>query len=391
MKRLAIVTTHPIQYNAPWFRLLAESGSTYPRVFYTWGQLEQEEKFDPGFGKKIEWDLPLLEGYEYCFVKNTAEKPGSHHRKGIINPTLITEIEQWKPDAVLVFGWNFISHDECIRWFHKKKIPILFRGDSTMMRKQNRIIALVRKLYLRRIYKNVDYALYTGVANRKYFIECGMNNSQLIPALHATDNNRFLTNEIANKEKALYWRRELGVKDDETVVLFAGKFESIKRPWLLLRLADMMKNKPVKFILVGNGPLETQLRQQAADNPQVIFIGFQNQQAMPVVYRMADYFILCSESETWGLSVNEAMACGCAVLISDTCGCWPDLVKEKINGHVFTDDNIESIAEKIIIEQSRKSELQAMKSASQKIIKEYSFEKIVDSVNQLMSKLQANG
>lgn len=391
MKRLAIVTTHPIQYNAPWFRLLAESSITQPKVFYTWGQLEQEEKFDPGFGKKIEWDVPLLEGYEYCFVKNTSEKPGSHHRNGIVNPTLIAEIESWKPDAVLIFGWNFISHHDCMRWFHKKGVPVLFRGDSTMMRKQNNLKSLIRKLYLRRIYKSVDYALYTGAANKKYFLDCGLKGSQLIPALHATDNNRFFANEATNTEKALKWKKELGVADDETVVLFAGKFEPIKRPWLILQLANAMKNKPVKFILVGNGPLEPQLKQQAADNSQVIFIDFQNQQAMPVVYRMADYFILCSESETWGLSINEAMACGCAILVSDTCGCWPDLVKEKINGHVFAGKDIESLAQKIITEQGKRIKLKEMKIASQKIIKEYSFEKIVDSVNQLMTTLQANG
>ncbi len=387
MKRLAIVTTHPIQYNAPWFRLLAESGITYPKVFYTWGQLEAEEKFDPGFGKKIQWDLPLLEGYEYCFVKNTSSNPGSHHRSGIINPTLIAEIEKWKPDAVLVFGWNFISHSKCMRWFHNKGVPVLFRGDSTMMRKHNSLMSGIRKFYLRRVYKNVDYALYTGVANKKYFVDCGMKEKQLVPALHATDNDRFFANATANCEKALQWRRELGVQDDEITVLFAGKFESIKRPWLIVQLANVMKQKPVKFILVGNGPLEPQLKQQAVNNPQIIFIDFQNQQTMPVVYRMADYFILCSESETWGLSVNEAMACGCAIIVSDTCGCWPDLVKENVNGHVFKNDDIESIAEKIITSADQKKELKTMSEASKSIISKYSFEKIVDSVNLLMNTL----
>ena len=61
MKKLAIITTHPIQYNAPWFKLLAERKNIIIKVFYTWSQVLNEEKYDPGFGKNIEWDIPLLD------------------------------------------------------------------------------------------------------------------------------------------------------------------------------------------------------------------------------------------------------------------------------------------------------------------------------------------
>ncbi len=89
MKRLAIITTHPIQYNAPLFKLLSKRNNISIKVFYTWGEAVLQKKYDPGFGKTIEWDIPLLEGYEYTFVENTAKKPGSHHFSGIDNPRLI--------------------------------------------------------------------------------------------------------------------------------------------------------------------------------------------------------------------------------------------------------------------------------------------------------------
>src|ERR1700722_3761487 len=100
MKKLAIVTTHPIQYYAPWFKLLAKSKIVLPKVFYTWGQSQQGTNYDPGFGKKVEWDIPLLEGYDHSFVENIAAKPGSHHFNGIVNPGLINEINKWQPDAI---------------------------------------------------------------------------------------------------------------------------------------------------------------------------------------------------------------------------------------------------------------------------------------------------
>ena len=123
MYKIAIVTSHPIQYNAPWFRLLAASGRIRPKVFYTWGEAGHGSKYDPDFKREIEWNIPLLEGYDYTFVKNIAKVPGSHHFKGLINPTLNDEIMQWQPDAVLVFGWNFHSHLRCLRFFHHKSVP----------------------------------------------------------------------------------------------------------------------------------------------------------------------------------------------------------------------------------------------------------------------------
>ena len=66
-KRIAIVTSHPIQYYAPLFKLLAQRIEL--KVFYTWGK-DSVEKYDPGFGKKVQWDVPLLEGYDYQYLEN---------------------------------------------------------------------------------------------------------------------------------------------------------------------------------------------------------------------------------------------------------------------------------------------------------------------------------
>ena len=115
--KLAIVTTHPIQYNAPWFKLLAQHPDVDVKVFYTWEQTLQSAKHDPDFGRVIEWDIPLLDGYEYTFVKNIAASPGSSHFKGIDNPTLNDEIKAWGAESVLVFGWAFKSHLACMKYF----------------------------------------------------------------------------------------------------------------------------------------------------------------------------------------------------------------------------------------------------------------------------------
>src|SRR6185437_9098032 len=122
LKKIAIITTHPIQYNAPFFKLLAESETVRPKIFYTWDESVLQNKYDPDFERSIDWDIPLLEGYEYEFLQNTAREKGSHHYKGIRNPQIIEKINEWKPDAILVYGWKFQSHIKVIRHF-KNKIP----------------------------------------------------------------------------------------------------------------------------------------------------------------------------------------------------------------------------------------------------------------------------
>lgn len=378
MKKLAIITTHPIQYNAPWFKLLNSNGKVHPKVFYTWGQLQSNSKFDPGFGKAIEWDIPLLDGYQYTFVKNTSFDPGSHHRRGIINPSLIKEIEQWQPDALLIFGWNFISHLNCIKFFHKK-IPILFRGDSTLLRKQSFLKSTLRKIYLKYIYSYIDIAFYVGSENKKYFLKYGLKINQLISAPHAVDNARFA--DINNKYQieADNWKKDLKIPDNSLVIVYAGKLESIKNPSIIIEFAMSLRNKAVYFIIVGNGKLENELKEKCYGNNQIIFIDFQNQQKMPIVYRLGHFFMLSSDSETWGLSINEAMACSRSLIIRDTCGCSIDLVKDGENGFLFQKDNISRLTAKFteLIDAKENTCWSKMGEESLKIIDSYNFTNIV--------------
>src|SRR5476651_75479 len=109
MKKLAIITTHPIQYYAPVFKLLQQRGNIDIKVFYTWGDAAPD-KHDPGFNQAITWDIPLLDGYNYTWVKNTATDPGSHHFNGMVNPGLIDEIKNYDANALLVIGWAYYSH-----------------------------------------------------------------------------------------------------------------------------------------------------------------------------------------------------------------------------------------------------------------------------------------
>lgn len=336
MKRLAVITTHPIQYNAPLFKLLSQRGAIDILVFYSWGIQVLQDKYDHGFGKVINWDIPLLGGYNYRFLENTTKHPGSHHFFGIQNPDIIRDIKAYQPDAILVFGWSFHSHLQVLLHFHKK-IPVFFRGDSTLLDESLNfsIKKVIRRFVLNWIYKHIDKALFVGTENKKYYLKHGVPDHKLVFAPHAVDNNFFEDKTDELQEKANKWREELGINKTDTVFLFAGKLEPTKNLQLLIDTYKGLKCKESKLLIIGNGILESELKAASKDDSRIIFLDFQNQSMMPLVYRLCDVFILPSKGETWGLAVNEAIACGRKVIVSNKCGCAIDLVSNACVGHIF--------------------------------------------------------
>ncbi len=378
-KKLAIVSTHPIQYYAPVFRLLAEK--TELKVFYTWGE-ESLNKVDPGFGKKIEWDLPLLDGYKYEFLKNTSKRPGSSHFKGIINPHAIDRIREYNPNAILIYGWAYQSH-LCIMRHFKGKIPIWFRGDSHLLNETRGVKKYLRRFFLRWVYAHVDKAFYVGSANKAYFKQYGLKDKQLIHAPHAIDNQRFSENR---NSEANALRNELGIEKEDILILFAGKFELQKNPELLLSAFIELNIHDTHLLMVGNGVLEEKLKRKVETIKQgkpfnnIHFLPFQNQSRMPFIYQACNLFCLPSQSETWGLAVNEAMAAGKAVLVSNRVGCATDLVKSGVNGEVFQAGNIENLKIKLRGLLTDREKLFRYGEASKQQIKDWSFEQQMQAI-----------
>ena len=334
-RKLAIVSTHPIQYYAPVFRTLAGSGEIDLRVFYTWSQAATDSMFDPGFGTEVKWDIPLLDGYAYQFVPNVARRPGLNHFGGLNTPTLAREIEAWRPDAILVYTWNSRSHLQALRHF-KNKVPVLFRGDSTLIDQRAWWRALMRRIFLTWVYSHVDVAIAVGTKDRDYFAWCGFPLQRIALAPHSIDTVRFAADSANHESRAADWRRKLGIKPEAIVILFAGKLQDKKNPGLLLD-AFRALNGDSYLVFVGNGELESELKAKAGALQNVHFMPFQNQSVMPAVYRLGDVFVLPSQGpeETWGLALNEAMASGRAVIASTKVGGACDLIHAPEDGWMF--------------------------------------------------------
>ena len=333
--RLAIVVSHPIQYCVPLYRSLAKRDDLEIKVFFTWHAATGVE-FDPGFEREFRWDIPLTEGYEYELVPNRSRNPGTHHFWGLRNPELVRRVMDWRPNAVQITGYAYASHLNAIRSFHRRGVPVLFRGDSHLLNEQRHGLRWeLKRFLLNRIYRQVAALLYVGKHNYDYYRAFGVPHSKLFYCPHSIEIDRFSEPNEELEAKARLWRHQLDIPDTARILLYAGKFDRVKRPIELMTAGSRLGSKFV-LLMVGNGQLEEEVQRRASETPEKFrILPFQNQSVMPVVYRLADVYTLPSASETWGLAVNEALASGRRVLISDRVGCAPDLIRSEMQGEVF--------------------------------------------------------
>ncbi len=335
-RRLALVVSHPIQYYVPLYQRLARREELEIRVFYTW-HAGEKAVLDRGFETPVAWDIPLTEGYEFELVPNVARDPGTHHFFGLRNPSLIAQLTAWRPDVVHVTGWAWWSHLQLLRELHRRRVPVLFRGDSHLLDAPCRGPRWwAKRAMLARIYSWPSALLYVGKANRAYYEAFGVGETRLQYCPHSIDVRRFAEPSGVYELEAAEWRRSLGITEDRRVLLFAGKFERKKQPVALMRAMFEQPNEKLLLVLVGGGELQDDVCRLAAQAPDRFrVLPFQNQTRMPIVYRLADLFVLPSAfGETWGLAVNEALACGRPVLVSDRVGCAADVVDETC-GKIF--------------------------------------------------------
>jgi len=382
--KLAIITTHPIQYYAPVFKLLHERGQVELKVFYTWGE-DSQKSHDPGFNKTVKWDISLLDGYPYEWVKNTSASPGSRNFKGVVNPELHQQIEAYKPDAILIYGWAYSGHLKAIRYF-KNKVPVFFRGDSTLLNEQKRIKSFLKSIFLKWVYSHIYHAFYVGTNNKAYFKQYGLKEDQLSFAPHAIDNARFQTDQ---SQQALELRASLNIADDDILILYAGKFEPVKNVKTLVVAFANITQANIHLLLVGNGVDELDLVSYANihDIKRLHFLNFVNQSYIPVVYQAADIYCLPSLSESWGLAVNEAMACSKTILVSDKVGCAIDLFFPGKNGDIFEAANVDDLTKKLTQLVTRgKSGLLQMGEYSQQIINAWDFETQVKAIEAVLNE-----
>jgi glycosyltransferase involved in cell wall biosynthesis len=322
-KRIGFLISHPIQYYAPIFRELAKRCDL--TVFFAHRQTA-EQQARAGFGVAFDWDVDLLSGYDSRFLTNIARQPSTERFAGCDTPGIAEEIARGNFDAFVVPGWALRSYWQAVRACRRRRVPVLVRGDSQLGSQRNSAVRLAKGLAFSQLLRRFDGFLYVGQRNREYLLHYGVPAERLFFSPHCVDNDAFAAASSG-----------IDRSPDRRRVLFVGKLIGRKHPADLLHAVARLDDKAVQIAFAGSGELEPELRQiAAASSVHADFLGFVNQSELPAVYASADLLVLPSDSqETWGLVVNEAMACGIPAVVSDVVGCGPDLVEAGRTGTTF--------------------------------------------------------
>ena len=346
--RLAIVTSHPIQYAAPLYAYLSRDPALALTVLYC-SDFSLRGARDPGFGAELAWDIELLAGYASVFLGERSRTRDIGGFWSLICPELAGEIRRARYDAVWVHGQQFAAYVLAFALAKLRGIPVLTRGDTHLGLSRPPLRAALRRVLLGLQYRHIDRFLAIGSKNRAYYRSYGVPEERIFDVPFSVDNERFARDSALSPGERRAARARLGARDGQVVLLYAGKLMRRKHPDDLLRAAAKLlaRGHQVHVVIAGSGELDEELRRLAAGLDlleRVCFAGFVNQRALPALYGACDVFVLPAEDEPWGLIVNEVMNAGLPVVVGAEVGCVPDLVQPNVNGALCEPGNPAALA-----------------------------------------------
>ena len=395
--RLAYLVSHPIQYQAPLLRRIAQEPDIDLTVLFG-SDFSVRGYQDQGFGVDVKWDVPLVEGYRHEFLPGLRDGadvgPFSPLSYGIISRLRRGPTSRGGGfDALWVHGYASANALHGILAAKALGIPVLLRAESWLGDRQRGGLRLAAKQGFFSILKNlVDCTLPIGTLNSEYWRHhLGREFPQsLMP--YAVDNDYFQKRSReadGSRDKLL---AELHLDPARPVILFASKLQTRKRcadlleAYLKLSPAPGVEPHPY-LVIVGDGEERAALERRAAESGlnSIRFCGFRNQSELPGFFGIATVFVLPSQHEPWGLIVNEVMNAERAVIVSDDVGCARDLITNGVEGCIFPVGDVNALAEAL------RSVLAAPETAAQmgqralERIRKWSFEEDVRGLRQALA------
>ena len=340
MKKIAYLVSHPIQYQAPMLKYIARNlEADIETLFLT--DMSIKGYKDVEFNKEILWDIPLLEGYKYKFLKTF----GSKNKVSYFSPiclNLFKVIKDGRYDIIWIHGWGSITNILAIIYAKQLNIKILLRGENGIHMPQGTIFKkFLKKRLLNYLFKKIDIFLAIGSMNKKFYESYGINESKIILMPYAVDNEYFKNKSDYFRKLSSNIKKSLDIQENSKIILYASKLTRRKNSLdLLLAYKNLIENTPIDYpylLFVGSGEMESELKRMVKiyNLDRVKFLGFMNQSELPKYYELCDVFVLPSSSEQWGLVINEVMNHSKPIIVSDEVGCGPDLVENNVNGFIY--------------------------------------------------------
>jgi len=384
---LAVLVSHPIQYQAPLWRKLAQHPQIDLTVYFC-SDYGVTEKVDPGFGVMFKWDIPLLEGYRYKFLKNCSPKPSLNGFWGLVNLGIVKQLYKNRYDALFVHSYAYATHLLAILAARLKGIKVLVRSESNLLVKRSLRRRLLKRLFLPLFFQLINSFMVIGRLNRQYYGYYYASRKKMYLAPYAVDNEWFFAQRDLHLPHRLDLKEELDISPNAKVILYAAKFLKRKRLMDLIQAFEGLGLPGVVLVIVGDGEERPVCERYVKTRKLrgVHFVGFKNQSELPQFYAVADVFCLPSEDEPWGLVLNEAMCFGLPIIATDQVGAAYDLINQGINGFIYQVGNIEALKGYLEVTLKDEELRQKMGKASLELIERWGYKENVEGLLEAMKE-----
>jgi glycosyltransferase involved in cell wall biosynthesis len=389
--KVAYLLSHPIQYQSPMLKYISHKQSFDLEVLYL-SNMSVEGYRDSEFQFDVKWDTPLLNGYKYKFLNSI----GFQNKISFLFPLclqIFNELKNSKYDYLWVHGWGSLTNIFAIISARKLGIKVLIRGESNLvLPKGSRIKQMAKFIFLKWLFKNINYFMAIGTLNRKFYEYYGVKTEKIILMPYAVDNEFFQRQSQSYKGKVTEFKKLNDINQESKLILYASKLTNRKNSIDLLLayeklLNNFSDNKPYLFF-VGSGEEHFKLSKIVSEKrlDRVRLCGFKNQSELPEFFEACDIFVLPSSAEPWGLVVNEVMNHSKPVIVSDEVGCGADLVEHGVNGFIFKCRDIDDLSNRLMSLLEDNEKLTGFSCKSLMKINSWSFEEDFLAINQALGQ-----
>jgi glycosyltransferase involved in cell wall biosynthesis len=264
----------------------------------------------------------------------------------LLNRGVSSALQGAAPNAIVCGGYSYMASWQALFWARKRRVPFLLWSESNRQdaRKRHLLVEFLKAQFLRRC---SGFAV-AGRSAREYIRDHNIDDSRIFTAPDAVDNELFAAAAARARRDAANCRKELALP--ERYFLFAGRLVPEKGIFDLLAAYAKLEarlREQVGLVFVGDGPFRRELeRRSRRISPGVIkFAGFAQRDTLAEYYALAEALVMPTHSDPWGLVVNEGMACGLPVIVTEVAGCAADLVERNWNGQVVPCGNVPALAE----------------------------------------------
>lgn len=366
---LVIVQDRETQFDPPLYAYMQARGEFDTMVFYTQTIRVGKSEIDHETGRPPLWDHLAQITYPHRHLP----------AKGFRDTwALFREILAFRPTLVIVSGYYPPSHLLLARLLKSKGIRVGLRSDNSLEHSSFKgAKGLLKRAALPPILRLYDSWHPVGTLARDYLGAVSHSDRPVYLFPYGVDNDWFAEHSSAARSQRAAARRKLGWSESDFVVLGVMKWHPREDPLVLIEAVRLarMSNSRIRLLLLGDGPLRPQVEEKTeALGDAVALPGYVAYSALPGYYGISELFVHPAPNEPWGVSVNEAMACGLPVLVSEGVGARVGLVEEGVNGKVFPVGGAKALAEKLENLIGESERLQSMGEASRNAVSNWDYE-----------------